>query len=224
MSSGHYLSLPPSGHGPGVLLLHEAWGLTPDMVWAAERLARYGFVTLAPDLTPSMGGKLGSVRQIIAGQGDLLDHAIASLNTLHRRREVTSPRIAVVGFSMGAALSLFLAEDRRVGAIGFNYGLISPKARLDATAPIVASFGGNDRLLPRSDRPLRQRIEGRAGRHDIEVYKGAGHSFMTPTADASSRIRCLLSSGFDEDTADRAWERLCAHLSRHVTVDHRLRR
>lgn len=224
MSPGHHLSLPPSGHGTGVLLLHEAWGLTEDIVWAAERLARHGFVTLAPDLTSSMGGKLGSVRQIVAGRGDLLDHAIGSLNALLARKEVTSPRVAVVGFSMGAALSLFLAEDRRVGAIGFNYGLISPKARLEATAPIVASFGGKDPLLPRSDRPLRQRLDRRAGRHDIEVYKGSGHSFMTPTATSSSLIRRLLGSGFDEDAADHAWERMCAHLSRHLGKDRELSR
>src|SRR3954470_19542767 len=45
-----YLALPPSGHGPGVIVIQEWWGLTDHIADVADRLAAEGFVALAPDL------------------------------------------------------------------------------------------------------------------------------------------------------------------------------
>jgi carboxymethylenebutenolidase len=46
---GGYLAMPEGGHGPGVLVLHAWWGLTPFFEDVCDRLASEGFVALAPD-------------------------------------------------------------------------------------------------------------------------------------------------------------------------------
>src|SRR4051794_41859008 len=55
-----YLALPPSGRGPGVIVIQEWWGLTDHIADVADRLAQAGFVALAPDL---YGGNVGPESQ-----------------------------------------------------------------------------------------------------------------------------------------------------------------
>jgi carboxymethylenebutenolidase len=83
--------------------------------------------------------------------------------------------------------------------------------------PVVASFGGKDRLLPRGDRPIRRRLAGSSLTHDIVVYPDAGHSFMTPIdMQARPRIEALGAIGEHEPSSAMAWDRLLGQMSRHL--------
>lgn len=214
-----FVALPEAGRGPGVVVLHEAWGLTPDIKWAAERLAGYGYVAFAPDLKPVMRGKLGALAQLMIGQGPLVDRAAACLDLVSDRTEVLSgDRLGVVGFSMGAALGLILRDHPHVAVLGLNYGLVPPGTR-DLNTPVVASFGGDDRLLPRSGSALNKLMADSSVEHDIEVYPVAGHSFMTP-ADAHRpvSVRRALTMGYAPEAADHAWNRMRAFFTQHMAV------
>ncbi len=215
----YFIALPTAGRGPGVVVVHEAWGLTPDIKWAAERLAGCGFVAFAPDLRPVMRGKLGGLVQVVAGRGPLVDRANAFLDLVGERPEVVSgDRLGVVGFSMGAALGLIVRDHSRVAVLALNYGLVPPRTRhLDT--PVVASFGGSDRLLPRSGTVLKRLAAGSSVEHDIAVYPGAGHSFMT-TVDTHhpGSMRRALSMGYQPESADHAWARMQGFLSQHMAV------
>ncbi len=215
----YFVALPDAGRGPGVVVLHEAWGLTPDIEWAAERLAGYGYVAFAPDLKPVMGGTLGALAQVVAGRGPLVDRVAAVLDLVGERPEVEAgDRLGVVGFSMGAALGLVVSDHPRVAVLGLNYGLVPPRAR-DLNTPLVASFGGHDRLLPRSGTALRGLAVVSSIEHDIEVYPGVGHSFMTPVdAHHPAAVRRVLSMGYAPQSADHAWARMRALLSQHMAV------
>ena len=214
-----FLALPEAGRGPGVVVLHEAWGLTPDIKWAAQRLAEYGYVVMVPDLKPVIRGSLGAVAQVMAGQGPLVDHATAFLDIASERPEVEAGEgLGLIGFSMGAALGLLLRHLPRVAVLGLNYGLV-PTRTGDLNVPVVASFGGHDRLLPRSGSALRELAVRSNVEHDIEVYPGVGHSFMTPVdAHHPATLRRVLSIGYEPDAADQAWARTRAFLSLHMTV------
>jgi carboxymethylenebutenolidase len=218
MMDGRHVSLPARGRGPGVLVLHEAWGLTADMAWAAERIAGMGYVAVAPDLKEAMRGSLGSVFQLIRGSGPLIEQATKEIDELLARPEVTGNRLGLVGFSMGAALALLLDRHPSVAVLGINYGMIPPRALKHRDLPVVASFGGSDRLLPRGKRVLASKLAGNAGRHDLEEYPSAGHSFMTPTERPESTLAArILNSGFQESAAEAAWQRLQRHFHHHLS-------
>lgn len=107
-----YLSLPPSGHGPGVLVLQEWWGLVPQIRSVCDRFARAGFVALAPDLyrgdattDPDEAARLMMDLEIDRAGRDLV-HAVSALRN---RSETDGPRVGCIGFCMGGQLALHAA-------------------------------------------------------------------------------------------------------------------
>lgn len=202
-----YVARPTSGVGPGVLVLHEAWGLTHDIRWAADRLAAQGYVAFVPDLTPVMRGPAGAVAQLTAGRGPLIEAALTALDKLSAK--VESQELGVVGFSMGASLALLCDRHPRVGVISVNYGIVPPRALTHRPVPVVASFGDSDRILPGDGARLRRRLERAGVEYDLEVYDGVGHSFMTPIGRRSlSTVGAWLGLGYHSVEADHAWGRI----------------
>ena len=143
-----YLVLPPAGSGPGVLVLHAWWGLNPFFKSVCRRLARAGFVALAPDL---YGGKLAATRgeaQILMAQTDF-EQAQAvvagSLAYLGGLPFVTGRGLGTLGFSMGAGWALWLStsQPQEVAAVVVFYGtdLIDPT---DARAAYLGHYAETD--------------------------------------------------------------------------------
>lgn len=107
-----YLALPDSGSGPGILVLHAWWGLTPFFKQVCDRLAAEGFVALAPDLLD--GHVTSSVedaeRQLAGANPDQLAHLTRSSLWQLRELPITPDRpVGVLGFSMGASMALWLS-------------------------------------------------------------------------------------------------------------------
>ena len=107
-----YLALPDAGEGPGILLLHSWWGLTPFMKELADRLAAEGFVTLVPDLFDGrVADAPDDARRLLAeASPDELAHLTrASLQTLYDLPATPDAPVGVLGLSMGASLGLWLS-------------------------------------------------------------------------------------------------------------------
>ena len=118
-----YLAVPQNG-GPGVLVLHAWWGLKPFFKQVCDRLARQGFVALAPDLYQNQIAKTIDEAKALMEQrdselmGDIVKSAKNYLSTLCEGKP-----IGVIGFSMGAAWSLTVAENNPdVSAAVLFYG------------------------------------------------------------------------------------------------------
>ena len=103
----HYIAIPKSGSGPGVVILHSWWGLNAFFKGLCDRLAEAGFVALAPDL---YGGKVASTveaakklrAQATASRREpAYKTLMAAINSLSHHDAVTAPNVALVGFSMG---------------------------------------------------------------------------------------------------------------------------
>lgn len=118
---------PESGEGPGVLLLHAWWGLTPFFRSVADRLADAGFVALAPDL---FGGETADTPDEAKALLDATD-ATAMVGLVRSSVEVLrglpitpDGPVGVVGFSMGASLALWAAANvpASIGAVSVFYG------------------------------------------------------------------------------------------------------
>ncbi len=211
-----YLAVPPSGSGPGVIVIQEWWGLTDHIVDIADRLAAEGFVALAPDLfggktthDSDEAGKLMSelpvdkAAQDLAGAVDfLLDH-----------EAVTSSKVGAVGFCMGGGFVLMLAAQQgdRIGAAVAFYGVgpAVPSQYAGITAAVQGHYGERDDFYPVDDaRALEGRIRADSGA-DVEFfYYPAGHAFHNEEN---------LLGTYDQDSAELAWQRTVGFLKSRLS-------
>ena len=145
-----YLAVPAGSQGPwpGVVVIHEAFGLNRDVRGQADRLAALGYLALAPDL---YGGQSwvrcvrSAIRQLHAGTGPAFDALEASRGWLAGRPDCTG-QTGVIGFCLGGGFALLLAPRGEFSAAAVNYGEVPADADrvLAGSCPIVASYGSKD--------------------------------------------------------------------------------
>lgn len=190
---------------PGVLMLHEWWGLNDTIREAARRVARQGYVVLAADL---YGGRTATtVPQAQALLRELVeapDNVRANVRQAYEylERYALAPRIGCVGWDLGGrwALQTALMLPDRLDALVMVYGAVE----LDRTAletldmPILGLFGEQDRSIAVRDVQEFRNILGQLGkRADVRIYSGVDHGFFFPGAATYSPI-----------AADDAWLRI----------------
>jgi carboxymethylenebutenolidase len=186
-----YLATPPSGSGPGVLVIQEWWGLDSGIKAMADTLGAAGFVALAPDL---YHGELAAHDEM-----DKASHLMQSLPPDRAGRDmsgaidylaghsaVSSPKIGVVGFCMGGLLSFIIAANRpdRVKAVVPFYGFPQGPAEPD-WSKLEASVSGHmaerdDYFQPAAAHALESKLRAMGKDVTLTVHPGTGHAFMAP--------------------------------------------
>jgi carboxymethylenebutenolidase len=211
-----HLAVPPVGDGPwpGVVVLHESFGLNDDIRQQADRLASAGYLALALDLY-SAGGMArclrATFRSLLSGRGKALEDIEAGRAHLAAREDCTG-KVGVVGFCMGGGFALLTAGSFDAAAV--NYGAL-PKEMdevLTGACPVVASYGAKDRLLPgRPAQELDAALERQGVERDVKEYPDAGHSFLNrhPFGPGGALLR-VGGIGFHEPSAEDAWGRILA--------------
>lgn len=208
-SMAGWLALPDAGHGAGVLVLHEAWGLTAHVRGVCARLARHGFVALAPDL---FGGRtartLEQARELAAGldPGPLAADLEGAVGALLNHHAVDGARVGAVGLCMGGQIALFAAAHNwRIAAVVDFYG-VHPGIPVDASSlavPVLAVFGDRDEFVSaESVEALRAGLSRAGARSSVVVEPGVGHAFMDDTR----------PDRHDAAAAARGWDRMLAFL------------
>jgi carboxymethylenebutenolidase len=184
-----YLAVPPSGAGPGVIVIQEWWGLVPHIEDVCERFAAEGFVALAPDLyrgtkvtEPDEAGKEMMALQLERAAKDM-SGAVDELRARSAR-----DKVGVVGFCMGGGLALVLATQRpdAVDACVSFYGLIPwPDAQPDyahlAGAVLVHVAGDDEYFSPAAAGVLEEQLHTLGKSAEFHVYEGADHAFFNDT-------------------------------------------
>lgn len=219
-----YLATPQpdvSGPGPwpGVVVVHDAFGLGRDTRLITERFATAGFVALAPDLY-SRGGMVRCVksvfRSLVAQRGQAFDDLDAARRLLADSADCTR-KVGVVGFCMGGGFAL-VAAGRAFDASAPYYGqLPTDLSVLDGACPIVASFGRKDPSLRGAAATLDDELTERGVTHDVKEYPDAGHSFANQLPLGPLNVVARLAGfGYHHESSEDAWRRVLAFFSKHL--------
>jgi carboxymethylenebutenolidase len=213
-----HLGTPDAGRGPGMVLLHEALGVTDYTRDVAARLAGLGYVTAAPDLFWRIERNVdlphhdsGLMRALeLVGQFDPergVRDVDAALGHLRAAPEVDGP-VGVIGFCFGGGVAYRAACDLDPDCAVSYYG-VGLETMLDRlpglTCPALFHVGDDDAFIPAD--ALAQLRDAFADKPnvDVEVYEGAGHAFDNPEAPWHA-----------PDAAARAWGRTAGFLAAHL--------
>ena len=217
---GSSRSLGSSGPWPGVVVIHEAFGLNADIRGHADRLAALGYLALAPDLNdgkPWLRCIRGMIRQLRARSGPAFHTLDACRAWLTERPDCTG-KTGVIGFCLGGGFALLCAPRGEFTAAAVNYGEVPSDAEavLAGSCPIVASYGGRDPMGPAHPQRLEAALTALAVPHDVKVYPQAGHSFMSPKPAALAPLTALARLKYDKEAAEDAWQRVFAFFGQYL--------
>lgn len=205
------LSTPPSGMGPGILVLHAWWGLSDTINNVCNRLSDQGFVAFAPDL---YNGKFASTikeAEILSNELDS-QHAMSiirqSIDFLSNHDQVDEGELGVIGFSLGAyfALNLSAEEPDRINAVVIFYGTGSADFK-NSKAAYLGHFAIIDPYEPAE---YVDHLENELSSSGLEVtfyrYEDVGHWFFE-----SDR-----PDAYNAETAQLAWDRSITFLKNNL--------
>jgi carboxymethylenebutenolidase len=204
LKGGGYLVLPDGrGPHPGVVVIHEAYGLNDHMRDVAHRLAGAGYAALAVDLFTGRNRAICMARYM-AGMllGSVnrygIDDLKSALTFLARNPALDAQRMGAIGFCMGGGFAIAWAcTDSRLKAIAPFYA-INPRP-LDVVrrlCPVVGSYPEQD-FTARAARRLGEALTRHGVTHDVKVYPNVRHSFFNNTGAA-----------YNQEAADDAWRRV----------------
>jgi carboxymethylenebutenolidase len=214
----HGILYTPDGKGPhpGIIVIHEWWGLNDWVKEQASKLADQGYVALAIDL---YRGKVASTaneaHEFMGGvpRERAARDLEAAFDYLQSQPNVKKDRIGAIGWCMGGGYSLQLALNQpKLAADVVNYGVADYASLAKDTsaigklnAPILGIYGAQDRGIPADEvKAFAERVDKAGKEMDVTIYADAGHAFENPNNKEGYRA---------QDTAD-AWNKTLSFLAR----------
>jgi carboxymethylenebutenolidase len=219
-----YLAVPEApGRWPGVVVIHDALGLSRDIKRITDRVAGAGYVALAPALF-RRGFRprcvVSTLRSLSVGGGVAIDDVVAAREYLATDARCTG-KVGAVGFCMGGGFCLLLAPRGVFDAVAPNYGVLNHESDyppLRGSCPMVASYGAKDRMLPGAAAKVEAILSEGGVPHDVKEYPGVGHSFLNDFRfPAPLRlIENVAGLAYSEPAAEDAWQRILAFFAQHL--------
>lgn len=220
-----YESRPKNGGArPGIIVLMEAFGVNSHIKDVTERVAREGYVAIAPDLYHRESERLvsykdmGKAVEIMKRLQDpkVMDDVGAAIAHLKSQSYLKQGAIGVTGFCMGGRFTYLTAAHHNKdikAAVAFYGGGIpagkpSPLDRTgEITCPITLFFGGKDPLIPQEHvDKINQTLKDQKKNFSLKLYPEATHGFF-----------CNERESYHQESAKDAWEKTKSFFAQHLT-------
>lgn len=210
-----YLARPQGATAPlpGLLVIHEWWGLNDNVRAMTRRFAGEGYVALAVDLyegriANDAASAKGLMTESLGRKERLVDHLRQARGLLATRARPAT--IGVVGWCFGGGwtleAALSLGGDLQAAVMYYGRVQTDPKALANLKAPLLGLFGGRDQGIPLDGvREMERTLQALGRDATIVVYPEADHAFANPSG-----------ARYDAAAAADAWEKTLAFFARHL--------
>jgi dienelactone hydrolase len=180
------------GKRPGVLVVHEWWGLNDYAKRRAEMLAELGYIAFAADMygdnrvTEHAADAKGWMQQVTANVDGWRTRAAAGLDVLKAQAQTDADRLAAIGYCFGGAtvMQMAYAGADLDGVVSFHGSLPAPPEDLEAIGPsVLAAHGSADSFVPaEAVQAFEDGLERVGADWQLVAYGGARHGFTNPSA------------------------------------------
>lgn len=192
--------------GPGLILIHEWWGLNDWIKKRTDRYAAMGYVAIAPDLYHGEVAKDAEhAHELMRGLADerAVSDMKAAFEYLSKHKQVAGKPIGAMGWCMGGGLALKLAiAESHVACTVVCYG--KPVTDVDQLkkikGPLLGIWGATDRGI--EVEPFKKALDEAGAKHTHHIYPGAGHAFLNETN----------KRGYNKEQAEKAWREIDGFL------------
>lgn len=220
----------PGGKGrfPGMVVMMEAYGITGHIQGVCARLAKSGFVAVAPDIFHGEVLSYADSAKVMAKIPALNDEQIlreigATLDWLGLQKNVDPQRLGIIGFCMGGRHAFYANcryPEKLKAAVGFygggiaaegakdRFGRTPPIAEADKMqAPVFLGYGADDQGIPPAEHArIAETLSSLKKRYTLAVYPDAGHAFL-----------CEERANYAPAAAARAWPEAIEFLRTELT-------
>ena len=227
--TAQYITYPsPNGHGevrgylvkpaaaadlaPAVLVVHENRGLNPYIEDVARRVAKAGFMALAPDGLTSVGGYPGNDSdgrdlQRTVDRAKLMNDFFAGAEHLMTREDSTG-KVGCVGFCYGGGVcnALAVAYPELAASVPFYGRQAAAEDVPKIQAPLLLQYAGLDERINAGWPDYEAALKANNKTYTAHIYEGVNHGFHN---DSTPR--------YDEPMAELAWERTIAFFKEHLS-------
>jgi carboxymethylenebutenolidase len=201
------------GKHPGIVMIHEWWGLNDNIKEMARQMAAEGYVVLAVDLYGGQVATETSQAQSLAGQvrsnpDSAIQNLKAAVSYLRNHESVNAGAVGSLGWCFGGGRSLQLALNEELQATGIYYGnlVTEPEELTSINWPVLGIFGSADTSIPVDQvRAFEAALDQNGIENEITIYEGVGHAFANPSG----------ASYAPNETMD-AWKKTLAFFDMHL--------
>lgn len=179
-----YISRPASGKKfPAVIVIHENRGLVPHIQDVTRRMAKEGFLALAPDALSPVGGTpedSGNVRELFGklNSDETTKNFVAAVKYL-KTHPLSTGKVGCTGFCWGGGLTNQVAVNAPDldAAVPYYGSVPAPDDVPKINAPIMAHYAGNDERINAGIPAFEEALKKNNKEYQIFMYEGANHAF-----------------------------------------------
>lgn len=209
------------GPRPGVLVVHEFWGLDGYAKRRAEQLAKLGYIAFAADMygegklldhPKDAGGMAGQVRSNV---DDWRKRGLEALEVLKSQPQCDKTKLAAIGYCFGGSTvqQLAYAGTDLKAIVSFHGALVpaTPEEVKVIKPAILICHGADDSFIsPEAIKAFRDALDKNGGKYTFKSYAGARHSFTVLEADETSKKFNLPGLKYNKAADEQSWSDMLA--------------